>query len=1018
MSTPRRLLTAFAGLLLVVAPRTAGAQTAPATLTVVVCDPAGGPVAGASIRILQWGQPVAGGTTDTDGRMRMTGLAPRPAVVEVTQAGFRAMRVEGLALAAEANLTLPVRLSPGGFTDAVLVTSARLAGPTDMPVRLDGDRLRATPSLDRDVTAATLAAVGTAPPAPGSRLSTQGNAGLVSGGAREAANAFRIDGLDDNDLFINRLAVTPGLDALDAIVVRQVLAGAEFGQQSGATVDLQVRSGTSDRRVSAYEYYRPSPRHLFGGSFGGPLPRTTASFVFVNAEGLTGRETDRRDAHVPTLAERAGDFRASGVTLTDPVSGRPFPDLIIPAPRISPIARRLLDRLPAPTAAGQGVNLTSAPDARQNGATVTAKTDHRAGAAQVSVRYVASRDTRVLPYVARNRNIPDTGLETRDAGQTVAAGLSHAWTPRVFHRLRAGVTWTRRDNLAGGRDADGLAALGIRGPAVAPLDFGVPSFAVAGLETIGDDSNLPVTRQTRAWHVADTITVDLGRHQLKAGGDARTYRSDGVNHLFARGKLTFSGAFTGSGLGDLLLGLPSVTLLGSNDNPQALRTWSVSGFVEDTWRPAARLTVTAGLRYEFRAPPVDARDRMHTFDPATRTMVRLGTGDMPRAGVDADRNDWAPRTAVSVDLTGHGRTIARAGYGLYYDTGTLIEHSAFYFNPPEYALQVFVPTATALLTLADPWPSGRALTPLPSVNMVARGFRTAHTHQAVLGLEHTAAGATLTARYVGTVGRSLARKRNINQPVPGPGPLDPRRPIPGFGDILVVESAARSTYHALQLALDRPLRGGLEAHAAYTWSRSFDDASAFLATDGNDNTPQDSRNLAAEWGPSDFDVRHRAVVSVIWTPAARAWLWRDWQVAALVSAQSGRPFTPRLSTDNSNTGNTGGATFASDRPDVVPVGHGLAAFGGAGFAIPARYTFGTAGRNSLRGPGSLSVDVSVGRRWTRGDRRTLDVRLEAFNVFDRRNGALPDSFVDHATFGQSLSAAPGRQWQIVGRLGF
>ena len=331
---------------------------------------------------------------------------------------------------------------------------------------------------------------------------------------------------------------------------------------------------------------------------------------------------------------------------------------------------------------------------------------------------------------------------------------------------------------------------------------------------------------------------------------------------------------------------------------------------------------------------------------------------------------------------------------------------------------MFVPTPAALLTLADPWPASSALTPLPSVNMVERGFRTAHTHQTVLGLEHTAAGATLTARYVHAAGRALARKRNINQPAPGPGALDPRRPIAGFGDILVVESGARSTYHGLQLALDRPLRDGLEAHAAWTWSRSVDDASAFLATDGNDNTPQDSRDVAAEWGPSDFDVRHRAVLSLIWAPAARAWPWRDWQIAALVSAQSGRPFTPRLSTDNSNTGNTGGATFASDRPDVVAPGQGVAAYGGYGFALPARYTFGTAGRNILRGPGAVAVDVSVGRRLRRGARRALEIRLEAFNVFNRRNGALPDSFVDHATFGQSLSAAPGRQWQIVGRLGF
>ena len=112
-----------------------------------------------------------------------------------------------------------------------------------------------------------------------------------------------------------------------------------------------------------------------------------------------------------------------------------------------------------PTVAGGGINLRSTPEARRDGATLTAKTDHRVGAAQLSVRYVFSRDVRALPYVARNRNVPDSGLATRDTGQTVAAGLTHAWSTRVFHRLRAGGTWSRRDNLAGGRDSDGLAAL-------------------------------------------------------------------------------------------------------------------------------------------------------------------------------------------------------------------------------------------------------------------------------------------------------------------------------------------------------------------------------------------------------------------------------------------------------------------------------------------------------------------------------------------------------------------------------
>ena len=148
----------------------------------------------------------------------------------------------------------------------------------------------------------------------------------------------------------------------------------------------------------------------------------------------------------------------------------------------------------------------------------------------------------------------------------------------------------------------------------------------------------------------------------------------------------------------------------------------------------------------------------------------------------------------------------------------------------------------------------------------------------------------------------------------------------------------------------------------------MDDTSAFLATDGDDNTPQDSRNLSAEWGPSDFDVRQRLVLTARWAgPRDKGWrITRNWQASAVFSAQSGRPFTPRVSFDNSNTGNVGGGTFAYDRPSVVtgplPAGARVVTYHGRMFAIAPQYTFGSAGRNSLIGPGYATLDAMASRK--------------------------------------------------------
>ena len=165
--------------------------------------------------------------------------------------------------------------------------------------------------------------------------------------------------------------------------------------------------------------------------------------------------------------------------------------------------------------------------------------------------------------------------------------------------------------------------------------------------------------------------------------------------------------------------------------------------------------------------------------------------------------------------------------------------------------------------------------------------------------------------------------------------MDERRPIPGYGDILLVEAEGASLSHALQLRVERPRARGLWLRGAYTWGKSIDDGSAFLASEGNDNTPQWSARPDLERGLSDYDVRHRGVVAAIWEVPAMGGkaLGRDWQVSALLSLQSGRPFTPRVTSDNSNTGNLGGQ-FGYDRPDEVPLGTpGAVTYDGRAFQI-------------------------------------------------------------------------------------
>jgi hypothetical protein len=247
--------------------------------------------------------------------------------------------------------------------------------------------------------------------------------------------------------------------------------------------------------------------------------------------------------------------------------------------------------------------------------------------------------------------------------------------------------------------------------------------------------------------------------------------------------------------------------------------------------------------------------------------------------------------------------------------------------------------------------------------------------------------------------------------------VEERRPIPGYGDVLLVEPEAASVFHALQVRAERSAKHGLWLRGAWTWGKSIDDQSAFLASEGNDNTPQNSSAPEAERGLSDFDVRHRLVAAAIWQiPRLGESFWgRDWQASALMTLQSGRPFTPRVSFDNSNTGNLGGQ-FGYDRPNEVTLGTpGAVAYDGRAFVIAPPYTFGNAGRNILIGPAFFSIDTAVVRTVRFGARQRLELRAEIYNLLNRTNAGLPGSFVDHPTFGTSVSAAPGRLAQLAAR---
>ena len=973
-----------------------------------------------------------------DGSFRFPSLPPGTYDLQASAPGLKASPKRFRArVGTSARLDLAMRLEAANFridvSDSTPLVEAATASVGTVVGR---DEMRDLPLNQRVFLPLTLLAGGTHSSAPGSELSTQNDSGFHVAGGREASNNFLLDGIDNNDLYINRLVLGPPLDTVREFRLHASGYKAEYGRSAGGQVNVVSRSGTRDMHGSAYHYLRndaldarnyfdpagqakpPYRRNQLGGTLGGPAPGG-ATFFFAGFEGTRIRDAATRTAAVPSPALRSGDFSALPGPVIDPLARAPFPGNLVPLSRQSAAGRSIAGRWPDPNRPDAVQNHVSTPlgDGLANHS--MGRLDHDFGPrTRFFARYNLGHHRGFDPF--SDSEVPGFGSFTLDRGQHLAASLTRTLSTFSLVEARGGFNVLRREVLHQNAGRDIAGELGIPGLSQDPRFVGFPGIEVAGFASLSDDTALPISRDSRTAHLSASVTRAGARHRFKWGGEHRSVRIDGTQGLFGRGQFSFLGAISSHPVSDLLLGVPTFSIRTTIDNDfrQRARFWS--GYAQDDWALTRALTLSVGMRYEYNAPAYDAADRFSQFDLASAQLVAPDTTALGRAGYAADRNNFAPRFGIA--WSPDRALVLRAAYGVYYEANVLEANSGLYFNPPYFDLRLFFPSATSLPSLEDPFP-GRGFAPPASVNALQPGFRTGYAQHWNAGFERALPGRVVArASYIGAKSSKLLRRRNINQPAPGEGDVDARRPTQGFANIVLFESGASATYHSGVFALERRFGGRAGFRAAYTWSKSIDDVSAFLGSAGDQSFPQNSRDFRAERGLSNFDQRHRLVFSLQAASPSRHWLLRGWRAFAIGTFGSGRPLTPQLAVDNSNTGNTGGI-FGADRPDAVgvPVARGPgpeAFFGPAAFAAPAPRSFGSAGRNVLTGPGSASLDTALVRSVQLAEGVTAEIRAEAFNLANRANFDLPERTFGLPTFGRILSARQARQAQLGLRFSF
>ena len=994
--------------------------------------------------------------TDEAGGYSFIGLAPAVYTIRAEAPGFDELKRLDVALEVDSALDLDFHLKVGGPKTQVEVgapASTLQSETASVGAVIDQDFVATLPLNQRDFLQLAFLAPGVFPPVEGSQLSSNGSYSMEVNGGREESNNFLLDGVDNNDPYISGYVVEPPVDSVQEFKMVTSSYDAEYGRSGAGQINIITRRGTNDFHGTAYEYLRnkvldsrnyfdgagfikaPYIRNQFGAGAGGPL-RKDKTFFFANTDFFRRREGASQQAVVPTVAERAGNLSALGTTIINPLTGLPMNPAAIP---ISPLSADILKLYPQPNLTGSVNNYLGQPVEPDDRTENSFRGDHQISPHdELTLRYSQGIVNLFQPYpegVSTTGAVPGFGDYDSDHTHNAMIREQHSFGANAINSAVLGFNRFSRNFLPQNYNENVGQLWGVSWLNLPARDYGYPTISVTGFSQVGDDFAFPNLRHTNTYEAADSFTILHGRNTFSLGADIRKLQLNGHLDELARGSITFSGAITGSPLADLLLGYPTLGIQAQVNNSIRLRSMSYDTYIQDEWKVRQNLVVSLGGRYEFNSPATDPYNDMSELDLKTGQIVQVGTNGVSDSGISPDYKNFAPRVGIAWNIVPN--FVLRAGYGDFYDAGMFIIGSTAYFNPPQFVLNVFFPSAAGLLTLNNPFPSNAGYTPPASLSVLSPKIITPYMQQWNLSAEQAIGKrGTLSLSYVGSTGSHLIRVSDLNQPslssTGSQDNLQSRRPYPQYSAIFDAETEGASNFNALEVHYKGQVAPGVSLWGAYTFSHSLDGQSAFLGDVADPNFPQNSHDVAAEHGPSSFDMRNRFVAAyVVSLPHNNRWT-RNTDLQGIVTAESGQPFTPTLSPgdDNSNTGNSG-QQAGSDRPNVI--GNPNAAvnpvtkartrttdewFNTAAFAVAPPNTFGDAGRNSLIGPDYSSFDLSLSRRFTLHDRTTATFEAQSFNLLNHPSYSLPNPYADQASFGTISSATDPRQLQFALRLAF
>ena len=991
--------------------------------------------------------------------------------VEASAAGFSTRKQSGIRLNVNTTTTLSLRLAVGDVTESVSVTAdAEMVNTTSGTLSqvIQQQYIQELPLNGRNAASLIRMVPGAV---TGVNTTTAGYANnsdtiaISVNGTRGNEVNYRLDGATHMDNVTNLNAAYPNPDALQEFAVQTSNYSAQYGNFSGAVVNVVTRSGSNELHGSLFEFVRNGAlnarnffaaqpdnlkRNQFGGAVGGPIVKNRL-FWFTSYQGTIVHNTSYTNtATVPSPALRRGDFNETGRDIIDPLTNRPFPNRIIPADRILPIAAGLLSKLPLATEAN-GLLRYARPDQSSNHQGL-AKLDYNVG------RHQLSGSVFLVDYA-------DPGWDA--AGTILTVRIGQKQTTKTFKMQDV---WTIRPNLLNTVVASGLLldSTNTRTSTVwlsqfGPIKFSEPAedfreleIGVTGYAGFGSVTNSPPGEWVRRnVEINDTVTWTAGKHTVNAGGEYTPYVVfDSSTKFNQSGTATFSGQITGNGIADLLLGKAS-TFTQSAGKFKQTRGQQFSLFAEDTYRATPRLTLTLGLRWDPYLPYHDVLGQVagyragfqsKRFVNAPPGAIFPGDEGFPEGGMNKDWNNISPRAGFAWQARqGDRATVVRGGYGIFFVRPFPRLYNNFVESAP------FSPTITLNgVDIQDPYGSAKVRNPFPPFAPVDLSSTAPFTFPMPYAYfqedwnvgysqawnftveQQLASNWLLRAAYVGNKGTHLQTFRERNAAVYSStatvANTNARRPLaPYFASVKELADAGNSNYHSLQVTLDKRLSRHFSILAFYTWSKAIDDESANNQFTISNPNPYDNR---FNRGLSDYDVPHNfRLSSVVSVPAFRGspkvvqMLAGGWSLSTILDLRSGLPFSIASGRDNSFSG------IGLDRADLLrnpalPDDRSKAErlakyFDPSAVAFNAVGTFGNSPRNFLRGIGYFNVDTAVQKAFPLRERISLQLRGEFFNLLNHANFGLPGTSVASPnTLGVINNANEPRILQIGARISF